>query len=61
MAKVRKPYARAMEALMRVRPLQGHGTVPGYRALTALGMGGSGRRGILYHHLFSSHAPDFTE
>jgi hypothetical protein len=59
MSDLRKPYARAMEALMEVRPLSGTGTVPGYRTITALGMGGGGRRGVLYHHLFSSQAAGF--
>ena len=59
MSDLRKPHARAMEALMEVRPLNGKGTVPGYRTITALGMGGGGRRGVLYHHLFSSQAAGF--
>lgn len=42
MSDLRKPYARAMEALMGVRPLSGTGTVPGYRTITALGAGGAG-------------------
>lgn len=56
---LRKPEARAMPHLMQVRPLRGKGTVPGYRAVTVLGMGPE-RRGLLYHHLFSSHEPGFT-
>jgi hypothetical protein len=60
MSDLRKPYAQVMEALMEVRTLDGEGLVAGYRTLTALGMGRGGRRGILYHHLFSSHADDFV-
>ena len=57
---LRKPHASAMEHLQRVKRLQGRGTVPGYRTLNALGIGTSGRRGLLYQRLFSSHAPDFV-
>jgi hypothetical protein len=57
---LRKPHAQAMEHLQRVKRLEGTGTVPGYRTLNALGIGTSGRRGLLYHRLFSSHAPDFV-
>ncbi len=60
MSELRKPYAQAMEALMDVRTLKGERLVPGYRTLTALGMSRGGRRGILYHHLFSSHATEFV-
>jgi hypothetical protein len=57
---LRKPHAREMPGLMRVRKTGGDkGTVPGYRTLNVLGMGRGGRRGILYHRLFSSAAPDF--
>ena len=60
-SELRKPYAREMPALMRVRKLGGEkGTVPGYRTLTVLGVGRGGRRGILYHRLFSSTEPGFT-
>jgi len=55
---LRKPHARAMEHLQRVKRLSGEGTVPGYRSLNALGVGRQ-RRGLLYHRLFSSTAPDF--
>ncbi len=55
----RAPDARAVEALRAVRPLSGTGTVPGYRAIAALGMGGGGRRGGLSRHLFSSRAEGF--
>lgn len=56
---VRKPHAREMAGLQRVKRLQGSGTVPGYRTLNAIGVGVE-RRGLLYHHLFSSTAPDFV-
>ncbi len=59
-SELRKPYAKALPDLMRVRKLHGEGTVPGYRTLTVLGVGTGGRRGILYHHLFSSQAADFA-
>jgi hypothetical protein len=55
---LRKPYAQAMEGLQRVKRLAGGGTVPGYRTLNAIGIGHE-RRGLLYHHLFSSTADDF--
>ncbi len=58
-SELRKPYARQMEDLMRVRRLQGEGTVPGYRVLNVLGVGRGGRRGILYHRLFSSKEKEF--
>jgi hypothetical protein len=57
---LRKPHAEAMEHLQRVKRLEGHGTVNGYRTLNAIGLGAGGRRGLLYHRLFSSHAPDFV-
>jgi hypothetical protein len=46
-----------MPDLMQVRDLDGK-LVPGYRTLNGLGMT-PGRRGILYHRLFSSVAEDF--
>jgi hypothetical protein len=55
---LRKPHARAMAHLQRVKRLSGEGTVPGYRTLNALGVGRQ-RRGLLYHRLFSSTAPGF--
>jgi hypothetical protein len=58
-SELRKPYAREMQYLMKVRGLDGEGLVPGYRTLGALGVGSGGRRGILYHRLFSSQADDF--
>jgi len=55
---LRKPYASEMPDLMQVRDLDGT-LVPGYRTLNVLGVT-PGRRGILYHRLFSSVAQDFT-
>jgi hypothetical protein len=55
---LRKPYATAMAGLPRVKRLAGGGTVPGYCTLNAIGLGQAGRRGLLYHRLFSSSAPD---
>jgi hypothetical protein len=57
---LRKPHARELPALMQVRKTGGEkGTVPGYRTLHVLGVGRGGRRGILYHRLFSSDAAAF--
>jgi hypothetical protein len=59
-SELRKPHAREMPALMRVRKTGGDkGTVPGYRTLNVLGVGRGGRRGIRYHRLFSSAEADF--
>lgn len=60
-SELRKPYAREMPDLMRVRRLssEGEGTVPGYRTLNVLGVGKEGRRGILYHRLFTSQEEEF--
>src|SRR5258708_38415860 len=44
---------------MQVPALDGKGFVPGYRPLNVLGIP-PGRRGILYHRLFSSQAPGFV-
>lgn len=33
--------------------------MPGYRTINVIGVT-PGRRGLLYHHLFSSQAPDFV-
>jgi len=55
---LRKPYANEMPDLMRVKDLDGK-LVPGYRTLNVLGVT-PGRRGILYHRLFSSVAEDFV-
>jgi hypothetical protein len=48
-----------MPYLMQVPALEGKGLVPGYRTLNVLGIT-PGRRGILYHRLFSSQAPGFV-
>jgi hypothetical protein len=55
---LRKPHATKMPDLMTVRDLDG-GAVPGYRLITALGLGKTAR-GLLYHHLFSSKAATFV-
>jgi hypothetical protein len=55
---LRKPHATKMPDLMTVRDLDG-GAVPGYRLITALGLGKS-VRGLLYHHLFTSRAATFV-
>ena len=55
---LRKPHAAEMEHLQRVKRLDGQGTVPGYPTLTVIGLGKE-RRGLLYHALYSSAAPDF--
>lgn len=56
---LRKPHAREMGGLQRVKRLTGGGMVPGYRTLNAIGIGPE-RRGLFYHHLFSSTADDFV-
>ena len=55
---LRKPYAREMPALMKVRDLDGT-LVRGYRTINVLGVSPQ-RRGILYHRLFSSKEEDFS-
>lgn len=55
---VRRAGARAQEHLMKVKALDGQ-FVNGYRTFNVLGIGEEGRRGLLYHHLFSSEQPDF--
>jgi hypothetical protein len=55
---LRKPYAKAMPNLMKVRALD-KSLVPGYRTLTVLGLTPQ-HRGVLYHRLFSSTAPGFV-
>ena len=55
---LRKPYAKAMPSLMKVRALD-KSLVPGYRTLTVLGITPQ-HRGVLYHRLFSSTAPGFV-
>jgi hypothetical protein len=57
---LRKPHAATMEHLQRVKRLAGEGTVNGYRTLDAIGLAPDGRRGLLYHRLFSSAAPGFV-
>ena len=54
---LRKPYAEEMPYLMQVRDLDKQ-LVPGYRTLNVIGLT-PGRRGLLYHRLFSSQAPEF--
>ncbi len=56
---IRKPYAQVMEGLQPVKRLSGGGMIPGYRTINAIGIGME-RRGLLYHHLFSSTADDFV-
>jgi hypothetical protein len=56
---LRKPHAREMGSLQQVKRLAGGGMVPGYRTMNAIGVGIE-RRGLLYHHLFSSSADDFV-
>ena len=55
---LRKPYANEMPDLMQVKDLGGK-LVPGYRTLNILGVT-PGRRGILYHRLFSSVAEELS-
>jgi hypothetical protein len=56
---LRKPHAARMEHLQPVLRLDRKGTVPGYPTLNVLGIGTGGRRGLLYHKLYSSAAADF--
>jgi hypothetical protein len=56
---LRKPHAACMEHLQPVLRLDRRGTVPGYPTLNVLGVGTGGRRGLLYHKLYSSAAADF--
>lgn len=56
---LRKPHAAHMESLQQVKRLDRQGTVPGYPTLNVLGIGTDGRRGLLYHRLYSSVAPGF--
>jgi len=55
---LRKPYAKEMPQLMKVRALSG-GLVNGYQTLTVLALTQQ-RRGILYHRLFSSKEDGFV-
>jgi hypothetical protein len=57
-ADLRKPHAEQMACLQQVKRLDRQGTVPGYPTLNVLGIGRR-RRGLLYHKLYSSAAPDF--
>jgi len=57
-SELRREWAQEQEYLMRVKSLEG-GLVNGYRTLNVLGLGAKEKRGILYHHLFSSQAPQF--
>lgn len=56
-SELRKPHARAMPHLMRVKDLDGS-LVNGYRTLNVIGITPN-HRGVLYHRLFSSKAPGF--
>jgi hypothetical protein len=56
---LRREGAESQEALMRVKALDG-GLVNGYRSFNVLGLGEDEARGLLYHHLFSSHAAGFA-
>ncbi len=55
---LRRAGATAQAGLMRVKGLDGK-VVTGYRSVNVLGLGAGERRGLLYHHLFSSQQPDF--
>lgn len=55
---LRKPHAREMDHLQLVRRLDGTGLVPGYATLNAIGIA-PGKRGLLFHTLFSSTEPGF--
>jgi hypothetical protein len=55
---LRRKGAESQEYLMHVKALDGS-LVNGYRSFNVLGMGEEDARGLLYHHLFSSTAPDF--
>jgi len=55
---LRKPYAEEMPVLMEVKALNGD-LVSGYRTVNVLGIAPK-RRGLLYHHLFSSKEEGFT-
>lgn len=56
-SELRKPHARKLPDMMQVKALDGS-LVPGYRTMNVLGIV-PGRRGILYHRLFSSKEEDF--
>lgn len=55
---LRRSGAQEQEYLMRVKALDGS-LVNGYRSFNVLGMGRENARGLLYHKVFSSRAPDF--
>ncbi len=57
-SELRKPHARDMPHLMRVKNLDGS-LVNGYRTLNVLGITPN-RRGVLYQRLYSSKAPGFV-
>ena len=54
-SELRKPHARVMPHLMRVKDLDGD-LVNGYRTLNVIGITPN-HRGVLYHRLFSAKAP----
>lgn len=56
---LRREGAQKQEYLMRVRALD-ESLVNGYRSFNVLGLGEGEQRGLLYHKLFSSRAPDFA-
>lgn len=56
---LRRAGAESQEDLMHVKALDGR-LVNGYRSFNVLGLGEDEARGLLYHHLFSSHEPGFT-
>jgi hypothetical protein len=56
-SELRKPHAQRLPDLMQVKALDGS-LVPGYRTMNVIGIV-PGRRGILYHRLFSSKEEDF--
>jgi hypothetical protein len=55
---LRREGAESQEALMQVKALDGR-LVNGYRSFNVLGLGEDEARGLLYHHLFSSHEAGF--
>ena len=57
MSDLRKPYAREMAGLMKVRDLDGE-LLPRYRTMSVVGMTPL-RHGFLYHRLFTSQEEEF--
>lgn len=57
-SEIRREGAEAQPHLMPVKALDGK-LVNGYRSLNVLGLGVEDARGLLYHHLFSSHEAGF--